>query len=127
VSTCAPTTLAEAIAGAVETALDDTLSVERLTRTPDSSGGSTESYQAVTGLDAVPCRIVPQSVSQAIGEQIVADRLGLVDPYVISVPYGTDIRVPDELVAHGQRFHVQAAPSIHTGGLVTRVVATVVA
>ena len=55
------------------------------------------------------------------------DRLGLVDPYVVSVPYGVDIRTPDELVAHGRRFHVQAAAPIHTGALVTRVLATVVA
>lgn len=118
-----PTTLEDAIGAAILDALPDHMAVERVTRTRDSSGGSTESYQGVVGLEAVPCRIWPTGVS---GEAIVADRLGLVDPYTITVPYGTDIRDSDELVAHDLRFHVQAAPAIRSGGIVQRVLATVV-
>lgn len=119
-----PTTLEDAIGAAILDALPDLLAVERVTRTPDSSGGSTESYQEVVGLGAVPCRIWPTGMG---GEAIVADRLGLVDPYTVTVPYPTDIRDNDELVSHGLRFHVQAAPAIRSGGVVQRILATVVA
>lgn len=126
-SVCAPTTLDEAIAGAVEDALPDVLAVHRVTRTPDSSGGHTESYAPDAALAAVPCRIMPpNSTAMSLGEQILADRLALVDPYVISVPKGTDIRVTDRLVALGDTFHVQSSPDHRSTGLHGRVLATVV-
>lgn len=118
---CAPESLSEAVATAVGDTLTDRLAVERLTRTPDSSGGTTEGYTPT--LADVPCRIVPSSG----GEGIIADRLGLLDAYTITVAAGVDIRVTDELVAHDLRFHVQAAPLVNTDALTRRVVATVTA
>lgn len=120
-TTCAPTTLDEALAGAVLDLLPDALVVERLTRTPDSSGGTTEAYAQVQA--DVPCRVRPTGG----GELILADRMGLADAYTIMVPYGTDIQAPDEVLALGLRFHVQFVPQADSAGLVTRLIATVVA
>lgn len=119
-TTCAPTTLDEAVAGAFLAVLTDSLVVHRLTRTPDSSGGTTETYAAQAG--TVPCLVAPTGG----GELIVADRLGLVDTYTISVPDSADILVTDRLVVGGTTYHVQYVPQ-GTALAVRGVIATVVA
>jgi head-tail adaptor len=117
---CAPTTLDEALAGAFLAVLTDSAQVMRLTRTPDASGGTTETY---ADQGAIPCHVGPTGG----GELIVADRLGLVDTYTITVPAGTDVRVTDRLVANGLTFHVQYVPQGPTDAMPLGVVATVVA
>jgi len=118
-TTCAPTTLDEAVAAAWADLLTDSAQVTRLTRTPDSSGGSTESYADAGTVD---CYITPTGG----GELIVADRLGLLDTYTVVVPYGSDIRVTDRLVANGLTFHVQYVPQGGTDASPLGVIATVV-
>ena len=119
-STCAPTTLDEAIAGAWTDVLTDQVTVTRLTRLPDASGGSTESYRAVADLAAF---IEPSGG----GELIVADRLGLIDTYTITLLPQADVKVSDRLEAHGRVFHVQYVPQGGTAQVPVAVLATVVA
>jgi head-tail adaptor len=120
-STCAPTTLNEALDGAFLGILESTLVVSRLARTPDQSGGGVESYQDQPG--TVPCHVAPAGG----GELLVADRLGYVDAYTITVPYGMDLRVTDRLKALGRVFQVQYVPQVGTDHAPMRCIASVVA
>lgn len=124
-TTCAPTSLDEALDAAALDVLPDALAVHRLTRTPDSSGGTTEAYVPVVGLGAVPCRIGTLS-STGGGEAIVADRLGILDGYGVTVPAATDILVTDRLAVGQDTFHVQAAPRPGSLSPWRRLIATVV-
>lgn len=120
-TTCAPTDLDEAIGAALLDVLTDQVQVKRLARTPDTSGGSTEAY-ADHG-SPIPAYIAPSGG----GELIVADRLGLIDAYTITVPWGSDILDSDRLAAGGLTFQVQYVPKADTAGVTASVVATVVA
>jgi head-tail adaptor len=119
-TTCAPTTLDEALAGAYLDVLTDLVAITRLTRTPDSSGGTTEAYAA---LATVQGHVAPTSG----GEVILADRLGLVDTYTVTLPPGTDVVVTDRLAANGLTFHVQYVPRGGTDPIPVACLATVVA
>lgn len=119
-ATCSPTTLDEALAGAWSAILTDQVDITRLTRTRDSSGGTTEGY---TALATVQGHVAPT----AGAEIIVADRLGIVDAYTITLPYGTDVKVSDRLAANGLLFHVQYVPLGATDQVPLACLATVVA
>ena len=119
-TTCAPATLDEAVAAAFLAVLTDQVAITRLTRTPDSSGGTTEAY---TALATVQGHVGPTSG----GEIIVADRLGIVDAYTVTLPPGTDVKVTDRLEANGLVFHVQYVPQGGTDPAPMACLATVVA
>lgn len=98
----------------------ETIIIQRVTRTPDTYGGWSESWATlatVTGrLRVQPGREGP-----------VADRLTAVTVYQVSLPAGTDVTPRDRLVVSGRTFEVTGVATPKSDEVVRRVTALEVA
>lgn len=82
-----------------ESALPDTAVISRLTRTYDDTGGYSETSTTVA---TVACRVTrerPREVVQGEQPVVLAD-------WVVTLPYGTDVRPDDNITVNGQVLHV---------------------
>lgn len=81
-------------------ALPDTATIKRPTRTVDDAGGTSETLTTIAS--GAACRVArekPREVSQAGKETILAD-------WIVTLPYGTDIRADDVIETSGQTLRV---------------------
>ena len=85
-----------------EAALPDTAAIRRITRTSDGAGGHTESEATVT---TVACRMAQIGNGS---ERLIAERLSLAESVVVTMPYGTDVRLTDRLLISGVTWEVVA-------------------
>lgn len=80
------------------TALPDTCSVSRLTRTPDGRGGYTDAWNAIA--TGVACRISPNTRLAALPEQQGRPgQLGAYAPWRVKLPANQDVTVRDRIVS----------------------------
>lgn len=86
-------------------ALIDTCDIYRKVRTSDGAGGNT--FTETLALSGVSCRItsVRNDFEQ---EMIVAGRVGAEVSWILSLPYGTDVRLTDIIRKGSSRFEVMA-------------------
>jgi hypothetical protein len=72
-----------------------------LVRTPDDSGGWTDTPTLGA---AVPCRVAPLGAGRSGSpEEIIAGRMGLVEGWVVTLPVGTALTEADVLLHNGDR------------------------
>jgi SPP1 family predicted phage head-tail adaptor len=83
-----------------EKLLSETVYVQRLTRTSDTAGGSSEAWQTVYTVDG--------SLVQSSGnERVIADRIGAVLTYTATLPYDTDVLQGDRLQVNGRQYQIE--------------------
>ena len=83
------------------TAMPDTCVISRPTLTPDGAGGQTEGFATVA---TVACRVGP--MGNRGEERAIAERMGAVTPYMVTVPTTTDVRTQDRIVVGARTFEV---------------------
>lgn len=84
-----------------ESALPDTATIQRKTRTADSIGGATVVW---ANLATVACRFTPAGGSPQ--ERLIAQRLSPRSVFRITLPAETDVRAADRIVIDGQTYDV---------------------
>lgn len=84
-----------------EALMTDTVYVQRITRTADSAGGSSEAW---TTVETTIGRLALASGR----EQVMADRIGAVISHTATLPIGTDINRGDRLQVNGIRYQVES-------------------
>lgn len=82
-------------------AMPDTCIVSRPTLTADGSGGQTEGWATAA---TVACRVAPMGARGA--ERAIAERMGAVMAYVVTVSTTTDVRSQDRIVVGARTFEV---------------------
>jgi head-tail adaptor len=97
-------------------ALPGTAVLHRSTQSTDALGGRTDLWAAY---GTVTCRVSP-STSMSDGEEIYGGEWHNAMPYIITLPYGTDVTSSDRVVANGQTFEVLAEDTDRDWGLSTR-------
>lgn len=80
--------------------------IQRKGWTSDGAGGSTADYAAV---GTVSCQTTPRQAAPT--NEVIAAQLAGRAPYLIIVPYDTDIRDGDQIQADGRMFEVIQALS----------------
>lgn len=102
---CEQAALVEDLAGF---AYPSSAQIQRATTASDGAGGRTKTWATVTTID---CRITPD----AGGGQDVRtnDKMRDAEPYKVTFPAGTDVRITDRIIAAGLTLSVEAvrAPS----------------
>jgi Phage head-tail joining protein len=88
----------------MEESLPDTAIVMRAIQVEDPDGGTTNTYASVTGLEAVPCRVIPRSTFAA--ERVEGGALEAVTYWEILVPWDTVIIPTDRLIVRGVTYEV---------------------
>ncbi len=101
-STMLPLAELTALRAEQEKALPDTAAIRRLTRTSDGAGGFTSSEATVA---TVAARITATLGST---ERPIAERLGLAEAAVVTLPYGTDVELADRVLINGATWDVVA-------------------
>lgn len=96
----------------------ETAVVQRVTRTPNDSGGWTQTTATVATTTA---RIAPAGGS---GGRNAEGRIEVTDQWWLTFPAGTDIRSGDTVVVNGRTFNVQGPDGTRSFPLTMRVVAT---
>lgn len=89
-------------ADAVE-AMPSSAQIQRATTASDGAGGRTRSFATVA---TVACRITPDAMGAQ--EAISSDRLRDAEPYRVSFPAGTDVRITDRLIIGSLTLAVEA-------------------
>lgn len=76
--------------------------IYRLTRTDDTSGGTTETLEAG---DPIECRVAPLGggVGAAMAESLIVGRVGTADSWMVTFPADTDVRLTDSLIVLDDR------------------------
>lgn len=89
--------------GTLEDTMPEALIVMRLTRTPDTSMGYTETWvdQPLT-----TCRMAPLAggVGSAMAEALIQGRIGTSEAWIFSAPAETDIRDTDRVSVNGDEY-----------------------
>lgn len=83
--------------------MPDSVAISRVTSVSDGYGGGTETWATAA---TVAGRVSPSGY--APDERAVAQRLGNVSSWVITLPALTDVRVTDRLVVGARSFEVKA-------------------
>ena len=87
-----------------EESLPDTALVMRQITIEDPDGGTTITYATVTGLEAVPCRVIPRSTFAA--ERVEGGGLTAVTYWEILMPWDTEIHDTDRIVVNDVMYEV---------------------
>ena len=87
----------------LEQLLTDSAQILRATATSDGAGGQTLAWNAVATVKAMlaPAQYKPE-------ERLVADRVTVVQQWVLSVPVSTDIQAADRVLVAGRQYEVVA-------------------
>lgn len=88
----------------MEESLPDEALVMRAIEVADPDGGITTTYATVTGLEAVPCRVIPRSTFAA--ERDEGGALTAVTYWEILMPYDTDVHDTDRIVVNDVIYEV---------------------
>lgn len=104
-----------------ETLLDDRLTIERATITPDDALNRAESWLAVT--TDLPCIVTELGEGRGEREAWVGGANRSQGEYVVRVPYGTDVRLTDRLLWNGIRIDVSRVQN-RTNGTLTTILGT---
>jgi len=83
-----------------EKLFSETVYVQRLTRTSDEAGGSSEVWATVATVSG-------NLVQSGGNERVIADRIGAVLTYTASLPYDTDVRQGDQLQINGRQYKIE--------------------
>lgn len=83
--------------------LPQTLTVLRLTSLSDARGGMGQVYEVAH--TNMPCRAAPGS-TRTEAERELADRLGIISPWMVTVPWDADVLMDDRLVVEGMTLEV---------------------
>lgn len=86
-------------------ALIDTCDIYRVVSTSDGAGGTIETEQLAAS--GVKCRISPVR-NDFEQEMAIAGRIGAEISWILSVPYGTDIRLTDRVKKQSYELEVMA-------------------
>lgn len=92
-----------AMRATVDTALPDTIEVQRATRTADGAGGLTEVWATIA---TVAGRISP-ALTPVHAELMIGERPAAIVRWLITVPAGTDVDTDDRLAAGARVFEVR--------------------
>ena len=90
-----------AMRAAVEASLPDMCEVQRVTLAAGSYGEQTESWKSIA---TVACRVAPAGGLPQ--ERVMAERLGNVSTWTVTLPALTDVRVGDRLLVGTRTFAV---------------------
>lgn len=95
--------------------------VSKLTRTPDDSMGSTQTY---TPQAATTCRVAPLGggMGAAMAEQVMAGRIGTDEAWMITFPGLEDVDLTDRVAVNGRDFEVVAVLARRSWEMTCRVV-----
>lgn len=104
---------------AAEAALPDLAQVQRVTRTPDGSGGFSTTWATVV---TAACALAPADARPP--ETETAARLATTAAWTITLPAGTDVRAADRIVSGGRTFELTAPAAPRSWELTRRVSAT---
>jgi len=88
----------------LEESLPDEALVMREITIADPDGGTTTTYATVTGLEAVPCRVIPRRTLAA--ERVEGGALTAVTYWEILMPWDTEIQETDRLVVRDTMYEV---------------------
>lgn len=80
--------------------------IQRATNASDGAGGRTRTFATVA---TVACRVTPDAAGAQ--EVLTSDKLRDAEPYRVSFPAGTDVRITDRIVALGLTLAVEAVRS----------------
>lgn len=100
----------------VERTLVDTCAIVRVEVTGQDDYGYPVKDETRT---EVACRISPETSNR--GEQIIAERMQLVAPFLITLPADTDVRPSDQIESDGRTFNVASGVGGRTWEIVKRV------
>lgn len=87
-----------------DAALPDLAAVARLTAAQDGRGGQSQSY--ATHIASVRARVAPAGGTGREAEEVNARRLGIVAPWVVTLPHGTDVIETDRIGINGMLLEV---------------------
>jgi head-tail adaptor len=93
----------DAMRSTLDESLPDTAQVGRQALVSDDAGGFSESWSVVA---TVACRVSPGGLLPQ--ERAVAERMGVVSSWVVTLPALTDVRAADRLVVGTRTFEVVA-------------------
>jgi head-tail adaptor len=94
-----------AMQATVKASLDQTCTIQRVTRSPDGYGGYTETWATLASVNcnvAQPTAALMQQYAQLIGNQ---------KTFVVRLPAGQDIKRNDQLIIGSDTLRVQAVLS----------------
>lgn len=100
-------------------AFDLTCTIRATAETRDDEGGPTPG--TITDVTGVPCNL--SAVSSADPERLIADRLGVATPWVISLPVGQAVTPANTILIGSRAFEVKAVLSGRSYETSTRVLA----
>lgn len=98
--------------------LPETATVQRVTRTPNDSGGWTEATATVA---TVKARLAPVG---GLGTGTGEGRIEVSDQWYLTFPAGTDVRSGDHVVINGRTFNVNEPDGARSYEITRRCVAT---
>lgn len=102
---------------ALEASLPDSATIRRNTQTSDSAGGKTDSW---ADLATVACRVSPSG--RAPEERVIAERIGSVGLWTVTLPALTGITARDRLLIGTRTLEVVALLAPRSWELCRRVV-----
>lgn len=83
--------------------MTETVYVQRLTRTADSTGGWSESW---TTAATVSGRIAPRMANS--GENKIGGKVETFGDYLITLPHDTNVQTDDRLQINGEQYQIQS-------------------
>lgn len=86
-------------------AMPSVASVRRRSSTTNAHGGRDNTMNAVTGMQSLPCHVHPDT-QRSIAEGELAGRLASMERFRIMLPYGTPIKLEDEITVDGAVYEV---------------------
>lgn len=98
----------------LESTLPDTCTINRVTRTPNDSGGWSATVAEVT---TVACRVSPAGVR----EVQIAQAMDAVADHVVTLPAETDVQQSDTITCNGHTFSVSGVRTRVSEPLILRV------
>ena len=104
-----------------ETIMTTTCTIRRRNLEADGRGGYTEGLP--TDVETI-CRISPFGHRSAVSDALVGAQLSELTPFMISLPYDTDLQPTDLILIDGEEFAVQGLMNDHTHMTAVRVIAT---
>lgn len=87
--------------------MPDIASISRPTAVSDGMGGETRTFTSGSLSGSAACRVDQVSGYHAV-VRLLGDRISGRELYVISFPYGTDVRIDDHIIVGGQTYQVMA-------------------
>ena len=79
--------------------MPETVAILRKVDTADAAGGQIDTTYATVA--TTKGRLA--GTNKTVQERVFAERLGLAAPYLVSMPYGTDVKLSDRLLIGGTR------------------------